>query len=152
MAMRLLDVPMRWKAVLVAALFGAFAAAPCFAQRSFTVGESDISSMELKYYYLSDKVSHDADFTWSFKKDTFTVKKGNVKIPSELSEKLLPERTTDNEITGKWALKNGELLLTEIKGGDKKGRKEVKLSIYKTAPTVVRIGYDAPQYVFVVKP
>lgn len=54
-----------------------------------------------------------------------------------------------DEIRGLWKLEGGEgqrLVLTEIKAGDKIGKDNVSLRIYKTAPTVVRIG--EPQFVF----
>ncbi len=124
---------------------------PTVAQGDFPVTEADITAMTLNHYFTADKTSHEADFSWSFTKDGFALKKGKASIPSDLAAKLLPEGASANEIEGKWALKNGMLVLTQIKAGKREGRKEVGLSVYKTAPIVVRIGYDSPQYVFAVK-
>jgi hypothetical protein len=118
------------------------------ARGDFPVGEADIRAMTFIHYYNADNKHRDADFTWSFRKDAFTLKKGKADIPAALVAKLLPEGATADEIEGKWALKDGMLVLSEIEAGKQKGRKDVRLSVYKTAPTVVRIGYDPPQYVF----
>ncbi|MGL4554556.1 MAG: hypothetical protein ACRC33_25610 [Gemmataceae bacterium] len=104
--------------------------------------------MKLNHYYpLPDKKFHAADFEWSFKKGTFTVKKGKSAIPADLLGKLLVDGVAD-EVEGKWSLNGGNLVLSEIKAGKKEGRKEVHLSVFKTAPTVVRISYAGAQYVF----
>ena len=62
--------------------------------------------------------------------------------------KLLGEKATADEIAGKWKVDAGQLVLTDIKAGEAKGKESVKLRIYRTAPTVVRVG--EPQYVFAV--
>ena len=120
-------------------------------QVNFPVGEADIVAMQLMHYYSPDNKFHEVDFEWSFKKGTFTLKKGKAEIPADLQKKLLPDGKTAEEIEGKWSLKDGKLVLSEIKAGSTEGRKDVSMEVYKTAPTVVRIGYGAPQYAFVVK-
>jgi hypothetical protein len=120
-----------------------------FAQGDFSVERIDLPAMKLNHYFpLPDKKFHEADFEWTFKKGTFSVKKGKGAIPIDLVEKLLPEGETADEIEGQWVLKKGNLVLTEIKAGKKKGREEVTVSVFKTAPTVIRIGYSDAQYVF----
>jgi hypothetical protein len=134
---------------IVFCLLGIAAASP--PPGKFPVGEGDITAMRLNHYYDPDKRLHEADFTWSFEKEAFTLKKGKANIPADLVEKLLPEGATADEIRGKWALTDGRLLLTEVRAGKREGRKEVSLSVYKTAAGVVRIGYGAPQYVFAIE-
>jgi hypothetical protein len=114
------------------------------------VAEGDITAMKLDHYYGPDKRLREADFTRSFEKEAFTLKKGKANIPADLVEKLLPEGAAADEIGGRWALRDGRLLLTEVRAGKQEGRKEVSLSVYKTAAEVVRIGYGAPQYVFAI--
>lgn len=122
------------------------------AQGNFPLTNADLCAMKLIHYYpLPDKSLHEVDFEWTFGQETFTVKKGKAAIPADLMSKLLPQGETADEITGKWTLTGGKLVLSEIKAGTKPGRKNVGLAIYKTAPTVVRIGYDDGQYVFAVE-
>ncbi|MEI8383178.1 MAG: hypothetical protein WCJ09_23875 [Planctomycetota bacterium] len=113
------------------------------------VSEANVVDLTLNHYFTPDEKSHAPDFEWTFTKTDFVVKKGKGAIPSDIIEKLLSKGATADEIRGKWKLadKGGQqLVLTEIKAGDKAGGKEVKIRIYKTAPSVVRIG--EPQYVF----
>jgi|GEM_PF-2267097 len=113
------------------------------------VNETNIVDLTFNHYFTPDKKSHAADFEWTFTKKEFVLKKGTGAIPADLLEKMLPKGSTADEIRGKWRLANTEgqqLVLTEIKAGDTSGNEEVSLFIYKTAPTVVRIG--ELQYVF----
>ncbi|MEY2613501.1 MAG: hypothetical protein RL069_2313 [Planctomycetota bacterium] len=123
---------------------------PVGAQGQYSpVSEANIVDLTLNHYFTPDKKSHTPDFEWTFTKREFVLKKGKGAIPADLVEKLLPKGATADEIRGQWKLADKEgqrLVLTEIKAGDKGRNKEVSLSIYKTAPGVVRIG--EPQYVF----
>lgn len=113
------------------------------------VSEANVVALTLNHYFTADEKTHEPDFAWTFTKTDFVVKKGKGAIPADIIEKLLSKRTTADEIRGKWKLadKGGQRhVLTEIKADDEAGRKEVNLRIYKTAPSVVRIG--EPQYVF----
>jgi len=123
---------------------------PVGAQGQYSsVSEANVADLTLNHYFTPDKKSHKPDFEWTFTKTEFVLKKGKGAIPADLVEKLLPNGATADEIRGQWkvAEKEGQrLVLTKIKAADKAGNKDVSLSIYKTAPTVVRIG--DPQYVF----
>lgn len=123
---------------------------PVSAQGQYSpVSEANVVDLTLNHYFTPDKKSHTPDFEWTFTKTEFVLKKGKGAIPTDLVEKLLPKGATADEIRGQWKVvdKEGQrLVLTEIKAGDKAGNQNVSLSIYKTAPTVVRIG--EPQYVF----
>ena len=132
---------------LVAALVLAGVA---YAQGKYApVTADDLPQLKLNHYFTTEKMSgRPADFDWTFTRDTFTIKKGKAPIPADLLGKLLPEKATAEEITGKWKLDDGHLVLTDIKAGDVKGKESVKLPIYRTAPTVVRVG--DPQYAFAV--
>jgi hypothetical protein len=113
--------------------------APAFAQGNFRVTEADIPRLKLIHYFTADKAAHDADFEWTFTDTGFTVKKGKGAIPAHLLDTLLPDGTAADEVTGSWKLADGQLVLSDIKAGKVDGRKDVKLGVFKTAPTVVRI-------------
>ena len=113
------------------------------------VTESDMAVLKLNHYFTPDDRPHEVDFQWTFTKTEFVIKKGTGAIPADLRRQLLPKGATADEIRGQWTLtEKGDkrLLLSGIKAGDQDGNKDVSLRIYKTAPTVVRIG--EPQYVF----
>jgi hypothetical protein len=111
------------------------------------VTAADVPTLKLNHYFTPDmKGGRTADFEWTFTKDGFTIKKGKAAIPADLVGKLLGEKAAADEITGKWTVDAGQLVLTDVKAGETKGKESVKLRIYRTAPTVVRVG--EPQYVF----
>ncbi|MGE0821819.1 MAG: hypothetical protein AB7G75_34295 [Candidatus Binatia bacterium] len=114
------------------------------------VTETEVVKLQLNHYFTPDRQAHNPDFEWTFTPTEFVLKKAQGPIPADLREQLLPAHTTTNNIRGKWKLdKTGQqLLLTEITAGEKKGKENVTLFIYKTASTIVRIG--EPQYVFSV--
>ncbi|MFN0055913.1 MAG: hypothetical protein ACKV0T_27530 [Planctomycetales bacterium] len=124
--------------------------APLQAQGRFPpVTDGDVLGLSLNHYFSADKKHHPADFEWTFTETTFLLRKGDGPIPVDLQAKLLPKGAAADEIRGRWKLdeKDGPaLVLTKIQAGDKEGRPEVRLPIYRTAPTVIRIG--EPQYVF----
>ena len=152
--MRRICVRRRCLAAFVGAMVtsGLLFAAPGIAraQPYSPVSAENVVDLKLNHYFTPDKKSHAADFVWTFTKSEFVLKKGTRAIPADLIDKLLGMGATAEEIRGKWQVladKDGQrLVLTEISAGAKIGRKDVSLSIYKTAPTVVRIG--EPQYVF----
>jgi hypothetical protein len=121
------------------------------------VTEADIPKLQLSHYFTPDKKGHMADFAWTFTKDEFVVAKGTAAIPADLLKRLVPTGTAAEEIRGKWKLESKgsvQLVLTDIlvsddKGGETLGNREAKLVIYRTAPTVVRIG--EVQYVFAIQ-
>lgn len=114
------------------------------------ITEAEVVGLKLNHYFNAQGQSQTRDFEWTFTKTEFTIRKGKGAIPADLVKKLLPDGATADVITGKWNLlnKNGQhLVLSGIKAGDRDGKKEdVKISIFRTAPTVIRIG--DPQYVF----
>ncbi|MBI3860781.1 MAG: hypothetical protein HY290_02675 [Planctomycetia bacterium] len=123
------------------------------AQGTYTpVTEADVLAIKLIHYFSADRKHHTGDFEWSFTKTEFVVRKGKGAIPADLLDKLLVNKAGADEIQGKWKLaeaaggKGKELVFTAIKAGAQNGRKEARLPIYRTAPTVIRIG--EPQYVF----
>lgn len=125
--------------------------APLAAQGTYgPVTADEVVKLKLNHYFTADKKGHDPDFEWTFTKTEFVVKKGTGPIPAELLGRLLPDGKTADEVRGTWALDGkGRLALTDIKAGDTAGKKDVSLPIYKTAPTVVRIGET--QYVFALR-
>jgi hypothetical protein len=114
------------------------------------VTEAEVITLKLNHYFTPDRKAHEPDFEWTFTETEFVLKRAQGPIPADLLEQLLPANTTADEIRGKWELdKDGQqLILTGIKAGEKGGKEDVTLFIYKTASTVVRIG--EPQYVFSV--
>lgn len=114
------------------------------------VTEADVVKLKLNHYFTVDRKASSPDFAWTFTKTEFVLKKAAGEIPADLQSRLLPAGTTGEEIRGKWKVDAGKLILTDIRAGEAAGVKEVILPIYRTAPTVVRIG-DV-QYVFGVEP
>lgn len=122
-----------------------------FGQGSYAdVTAEDVVALKLNHYFTSDKKSREADFLWAFTRDDFVIKKGKGAIPVELSAKLLQKGEATDEIKGKWRVKQGKLILSAIPQREGSPKQEVALNIYRTAPTVIRIG--EPQYVFEVTP
>lgn len=126
-----------------------FVSTLCAAQGKYApVTNDDVVTMKLHHYFNKDKKSRERDFEWTFADTGFVIKPGSGAIPEDLVEKLLPEGTEAKEITGKWSIdsKTGEIVFTEIRAGDFAGRENVRCPLYRTAPTVIRLG--DPQYVF----
>lgn len=113
-----------------------------------SVSADMILRLRLDHYETADGKLHGADFEWRFFHDEFVVKKGKTAIPPDLLSKLLPKNSAADEIRGHWKLGNGgrDLILTEIKVGEREGQKKVILSIERTGTGVVRVG--DPEYVF----
>jgi hypothetical protein len=136
---------------VVAVLFLLCTAGSALAQGPYTpVSEEEMTKLKLNHYFTPDKKGLQPDFEWTFTKGEFLIKKGKAAIPADLRKKLLAGDA--EEIRGEWKLeeKDGrKLVLSDIKVGNKTQMKEVRLPIYKTAPTVVRIG--EPQYVFAIE-
>jgi hypothetical protein len=120
-----------------------------WSQGDFKVAESDIPAMKFNHYYGPDKKHREPDFEWSFANETFVLKKRKSAIPDDLQAVFLEKAATADEITGKWSFKDGKITFSDIKAGKQEAKKEASIGVYKTAPTVVRIG-DVPQYVFAV--
>jgi hypothetical protein len=118
--------------------------AACFAQGEYTkVTEDDVVALRLNHYFTADKKAHWPDFEWTFSDGEFVIKDGDGKIPDYLTKKLLPPGKTASEIRGKWKLEDKDgrhLVLSSIKADGKAQKQEASLIIYRTAPTVVRIG------------
>lgn len=117
------------------------------------VTADDVVQLTLNHYFTPDNKGHDLDFAWTFTKEEFVVKAGKGPIPADLMKRLLPAGAKAVEIRGKWKIiaEEGQIAFTDIlatdaSGGDVLGNKAAKYRIYRTAPTVVRIG--EPQYVF----
>jgi hypothetical protein len=117
------------------------------------VTEADVAGMRPVHYFAADGESHPALFEWSFSESEFQLQNERGSIPKELIGKLLQPGATADEIRGKWKLvqpageTSQQLVLTEITAGTLKGKKDVRLAIWKTAPGVIRVG--DPQVVFV---
>lgn len=114
--------------------------------------DADVTALHLNHYFTADNKAHTADFDWTFTNGEFVIKQGNGKIPAFLIGKLLPKGETASEIRGKWRLDDksrSQLILSSIKADGKEIAKEASLVIYRTAPTIVRIG-DV-QHVFEVR-
>lgn len=121
----------------------------CAAQGNYApVTNDDVVTMKLNHYFTKAKKHHERDFEWTFADTGFVIKPATGAIPEDLVEKLLPEGTEPKEITGKWSIdsKTGEIVFTDIQAGDFAGREDVRCPLYRTAPTVIRLG--DPQYVF----
>jgi hypothetical protein len=120
------------------------------AQGNFDVRAEHIAGMTLDHYYTADNKHHAAEFSWTFTKNGFTIKKGKASIPAHITDELLGAGLTADEIAGQWKLADGKLELTAIKAGDKAGKEKVSLTVFRTAPTVVRVNVPS-QHVFATR-
>lgn len=106
------------------------------------VTAADVVAMRLMSHFDPDGKPREPAFHWTFTNDGgFVVKKGAEPIPEHLLKTLLgpaPDRRTADEVRGKWAL-DGDLVLTDIRAGEAAGAARVRLQIFRTAPTVIRI-------------
>jgi len=110
----------------------------------------DVQAMKFQHYYYTDKNKYqEGNFKISFEKDGFKIEKDKDPISDDLFTRLLPEGEKAVRIEGKWKLDSERqaIVLTDILyNGKKKGRKEVSLHVFRTAPTVIRM--TERQYVF----
>lgn len=108
--------------------------------------------MRLNHYFTAEKKGREADFEWRFFKDGFVIKSAKGTIPADLQEKLVRKGARVDEISGKWRIEkdSGQLTLLEIQEGKKPLNTKASFRIYRTAPTVIRVG--SPQYVFGIEP
>lgn len=150
----------RWLSVGLAALLafsawqgGALAAGPAPGFDYAAVTETDVPRMKFAHFFDEQKQFHDAAFAWTFDADgTFRIAAGKKAIAGELCRRLLGEAVEVQEITGRWRLvpgNNGGVLirfLEVVADGKERQTEDATYRIYRTAPTVVRIG--EPQYVF----
>lgn len=131
---------------LLAVLFVAQAASAMPYQ---AVTAEDMPKFKLNHYFNKENKSTLLDFDWTFDKDGTFKMEAKEALPVHLRELLLSKDSKAKALTGKWAIANGEITFTEIKAGDEKGVEKAKMHVYRTAPTVIRIG--EPQYVFGAK-
>ena len=109
------------------------------------VTDADVVAMRMIPRFGPDGTAREAVFEWSFTDDgKFVVKKGTGPIPAHLLKALLkPESRKKaaavDELRGKWAVKDGQLVLTDIRAGDVEGVEKAQFHIYRSAPTVIRI-------------
>lgn len=145
--------PMMSLGLVTAAVLCLGAGAPLQAQGQYApVTDEDVLAMRLNHYFTAEKKGREADFEWRFFKDGFVLKSGRGSIPADLQEKLVKKGASADDISGKWAVasKSGQLLLTDIQVGKKPTQNKASFRIYRTAPTVIRVGN--PQYVFGIEP
>lgn len=113
------------------------------------VTEADLPQMSLNHYFTPAGRPGDQQFAWTFAADgTFEAKAGEGSIPLELRQRLTGSEAEAKQIAGKWKLAEGQIHFSDVKADGKAVAPETPAvyRIYRTAPTVVRIG--EPQYVF----
>ena len=153
--------------ICIAALMLLAAGGGASAQGTYKpVTDADVVAMRMMHHFDADGNAKDPAFEWSFTKDgKFVVKQGTESIPAHLLKTLLKAPPADKaaeveEITGKWKVKDGQLVLTDIKAGDAEGVKKAEFHIYRSAPTVIRVDHRQKdkdgkttkvQYAFVVE-
>lgn len=117
------------------------------------ITKEEIPRLELAYYYTPDKDYRKPDFAWKFREGKFALAAEESQVPEELMQRLLGKNVTPGKVRGRWELidDNGmKLVLFSIVADGHKIKRKVILPIYRTAPTVIRIGN--PQLVFTVRP
>ena len=131
------------------ALLGAVVAGPPTPGTGYSpVVAADLERCVLNHYFTPTRNGVAADFEWKFSADGFTMAKGVVPVPKHLVDLIVGEGKSAAKIEGKWKLgASRELVLFDFSvDGSKQDLPEKTLPIYRTAPTVVRIG--EPQHVF----
>lgn len=119
------------------------------------VTAEDMLALQFNHYFSVDRKGHEADFEWSFTQKGFAMKEAKGPIADYLTKTLALDAEKVKRVEGKWKLvtkSNGgqAIVFTDIKADGKPVANEVEMSIYRTAPTVIRIG--EPQHVFARMP
>ena len=155
----------------LAILLSILAPAPAPGQGTYApVTAADVVAMRLMDAFDADGKRREPAFHWTFTDEGgFVLKKAAGSIPEHLLGTLLKPAPAGrpnaaDEVRGKWALKGGQLVLTDIRvgggAGDVAGADKVEMHIYRSAPDVIRIDHrqEGPdgkwtkvQYAFVLK-
>lgn len=86
------------------------------------------------------------NFRWEFIQDEFRITGSN--IPSELTELFDVHDNAECEITGSWKLQGKQIVMSDIHvDSTLQTDARVVVSVFKTAPTIVRIPIAGDQYV-----
>lgn len=133
---------------LVLALAGANIAATQGNYREVT--EDDVAALQFNHYFTPDKQHRTPDFRWTFDDGRFTIEADEGEIPADLTSRLLPEGLSAKRITGDWRLKSTKhgrrIVFRSIEADGAAVETRASMPIYRSAPTIVRIGET--QYVF----
>jgi hypothetical protein len=117
------------------------------------VTQADLPLLSLNHYFDANGKSPGTKFVWTFAADgTFDVQPGEAGIPLDLRQRLAGDVAEAKQISGKWKLEGRMIRFSEVKidGKPATPEEQASYSIYRTAPTVIRIG--EPQYVFELLP
>ncbi|HVJ80980.1 MAG TPA: TlpA disulfide reductase family protein [Planctomycetia bacterium] len=131
------------------ALVGAVVAGPPKLGTGYSpVVATDLERCVLNHYFTPERSYSLADFEWKFSAAGFVIASGAAPVPKHLVDLLVGEGKAASKIEGKWKLtgRGGLVLFDLAVDGAKKELPEKTLAVYRTAPTVVRIG--DPQHVF----
>lgn len=115
------------------------------------VAKADLPAMKFAYYFDVNDKHHEADFTWTFTTDKFKIASKKGPVAAEILKKIKATAKAPKTIEGKWFLETSPqggttLSLTDMRVDDMPFSGKATYNIYRTAPTVIRIG--EPQYVF----
>ncbi len=134
------------QALLVLALVGFTTGA--VAQGNYApVTAADLPGAKFNHYYNEKgKAVFPPDFTWSFSTNSLHIKAGKGPIPPDLLNHLAGGRKGIKEVQAGWKIKDHHLFISGILLDGEPVRTMVKLPVYRTGPTVIRIGEK--QYVF----
>ena len=113
------------------------------------VTEADLPKLSLNHYFTPEGKAAEQKFVWTFAADgTFEAKEGDGGLPLDLRKRLTGSEAAAKKLTGEWKLEAGQIVFSEVEADGKPVTPATSASyrIYRTAPTVIRIG--EPQYVF----
>jgi hypothetical protein len=88
-----------------------------------------------------------SEFVWAFSQHGFAIKGNDGPIPQDVLDAVLGEGSEARLIEGKWELAGPALILSEIRADNVGGFAEVRLKMFLTGPSVVRVNLGGSQYV-----
>lgn len=137
-----------WPGILILAMGLISAPVQARAQGHYEpVVAGDLVGAKFNHYYDANmKAVIPPDFSWNFTATNLTIRAGKGAIPADLLMQLAGGMKDVKLIEAGWKLTAGELVVSGIRLDGKPTRTMAKLSVFRTAPTVIRIGVH--QYVF----
>jgi hypothetical protein len=89
----------------------------------------------------------DERFVGAFSQDGFVIKGEGGPVPRDVLDAILGKGREARLIEGKWELTRSALILSGIRADDVDGFADVRLKVFLTGPSLVRMSFGGRQYV-----